>query len=162
VTTNGRTHTDRITSSMKGVRMNPQKIARITGVLFLITYITSIPAFFVFYAPVLDDPRYIVGAGLPRLQGRARRPRGWLPPDRRRRWEGENAPGLGCLALRARGFVRPRGVLEGPGAVRGGAVDSVRPRVGVAGLRGARRRALALPAREAGFGPGTNGGSKPL
>jgi Domain of unknown function (DUF4386) len=43
--------------------VNPQKIARVTGVLFLITYITSIPAFFVFYAPVLDDPRYIVGAG---------------------------------------------------------------------------------------------------
>ena len=31
--------------------------------MFLITYITSIPAFFVFYVPVLDDPRYIVGAG---------------------------------------------------------------------------------------------------
>jgi len=31
--------------------------------LYLITFITSIPAFFVFYAPVLDDPRYIVGAG---------------------------------------------------------------------------------------------------
>ena len=29
--------------------------------LFLITFITSIPAFF-FYAPVLDDPDYIVGA----------------------------------------------------------------------------------------------------
>src|SRR5918998_4242689 len=43
--------------------MNPQKIARVTGVLFLITYITAIPAFFVFYAPVLDDPRYIVGPG---------------------------------------------------------------------------------------------------
>src|SRR3712207_4128467 len=43
--------------------MNPQKVARVTGVLFVITYITSIPAFFVFYAPVLDDPRYIVGAG---------------------------------------------------------------------------------------------------
>lgn len=43
--------------------MNPQKIARVTGVLFLITYVTSIPAFFVFYAPVLDDPRYIVGGG---------------------------------------------------------------------------------------------------
>ena len=42
--------------------MNPQKIARITGVLFLITFITSIPAYF-FYVPVLDDPRYIVGAG---------------------------------------------------------------------------------------------------
>ena len=43
--------------------MNPQTIARITGVLFLITYITSIPAFFVFYAPVLGDPNYIVGSG---------------------------------------------------------------------------------------------------
>ena len=43
--------------------MNPQKIARVTGVLFLITYITSIPAAFVFYAPVLGDPRYIVGGG---------------------------------------------------------------------------------------------------
>jgi hypothetical protein len=30
--------------------------------LFLITFITAIPAFF-FYVPVLDDPRYIVGAG---------------------------------------------------------------------------------------------------
>ena len=43
--------------------MNPQTIARVFGVLYLITFITSIPAFFVFYAPVLDDPRYIVGAG---------------------------------------------------------------------------------------------------
>lgn len=42
--------------------MNPQKIARVTGVLFLITFITAIPAYF-FYVPVLDDPRYIVGAG---------------------------------------------------------------------------------------------------
>src|SRR5215217_5722401 len=52
-----------LTSSRKGVQVNPQTIARVTGVLFLITYITSIPAFFVFYAPVLNDPRYIVGAG---------------------------------------------------------------------------------------------------
>jgi hypothetical protein len=29
--------------------------------LYLITFITSIPAFFIFYAPVLTDPRYIVG-----------------------------------------------------------------------------------------------------
>ena len=43
--------------------MNPQKIARVTGVLFLITFIASIPAAFVLYAPVLDDPNYIVGAG---------------------------------------------------------------------------------------------------
>jgi Domain of unknown function (DUF4386) len=31
-------------------------------VLFLITFFTSIPAYF-FYVPVLDDPRYILGAG---------------------------------------------------------------------------------------------------
>ena len=42
--------------------MNPQKIARAFGVLYLITFVTSIPAFF-FYAPVLDDPRYILGGG---------------------------------------------------------------------------------------------------
>jgi hypothetical protein len=43
--------------------VNPQTLARVTGVLFLITYLTSIPAFFVFYAPVLHDPGYITGAG---------------------------------------------------------------------------------------------------
>jgi hypothetical protein len=43
--------------------MNPQKIALVTGVLFIITFIASIPAAFVFYAPVLDDPNYIIGAG---------------------------------------------------------------------------------------------------
>jgi hypothetical protein len=47
----------------QGLQQNPQTLARITGVLFLITYITSIPAFFVFYAPVLHDPGYITGAG---------------------------------------------------------------------------------------------------
>ena len=40
-----------------------RKIALVTGVLFVITFITSIPALFVFYAPVLDDPRYILGGG---------------------------------------------------------------------------------------------------
>ena len=52
-----------MTSSRKGVQINPQQIARVTGVLFLITYITTIPAVFVFFAPVLNDPRYIVGPG---------------------------------------------------------------------------------------------------
>ena len=42
---------------------HPQTIARVTGVLFIITFIASIPAAFVFYAPVLDDPNYILGAG---------------------------------------------------------------------------------------------------
>src|SRR4028119_797652 len=42
--------------------MNAQEVGRVFGVLYLITFITAIPAFF-FYVPVLDDPRYIVGAG---------------------------------------------------------------------------------------------------
>ena len=42
---------------------NPQTLARATGVLFLITFITSIPALSLFQ-PVLDDPAgYIAGAG---------------------------------------------------------------------------------------------------
>ncbi len=43
--------------------MNPQKIARVTGVLFVITFLTSIPAALVLYVPVLTDPDYIVGGG---------------------------------------------------------------------------------------------------
>jgi uncharacterized protein DUF4386 len=50
-----------LTSSREGAQINPQTIARVFGVLFLITFITAIPAYF-FYVPVLDDPRYIVGA----------------------------------------------------------------------------------------------------
>ena len=42
---------------------SPRTIATVTGVLFLITFITSIPAAFVFYPPVLNDPTYIVSAG---------------------------------------------------------------------------------------------------
>ena len=43
--------------------MNPQTIARVTGILFLITFATSIPPFVYHYVPVVDDPRYIIGAG---------------------------------------------------------------------------------------------------
>ena len=46
----------------RGDQMNPQTIARVTGVLFLITFITSIPALFL-YDPVLNDIGYITGAG---------------------------------------------------------------------------------------------------
>jgi hypothetical protein len=42
---------------------HPQTIARVTGVLFLISYITSIPQYVILYAPVLADPNYIVGVG---------------------------------------------------------------------------------------------------
>ena len=42
---------------------NDQRNARIFGVLFLITFVTSIPAL-ALYQPVLDDPAaYIVGGG---------------------------------------------------------------------------------------------------
>jgi hypothetical protein len=40
-----------------------RKIALVTGVLFVITYITSIPPFVYHYVPVVDDPRYILGGG---------------------------------------------------------------------------------------------------
>jgi hypothetical protein len=43
--------------------VNPQKIARVTGVLFVITYIASIPPALFLYGPLLDDPRYILGGG---------------------------------------------------------------------------------------------------
>ena len=40
-----------------------QKVARITGWLFIVTFVASIPAYFFFYAHILDNTRYIVGAG---------------------------------------------------------------------------------------------------
>jgi uncharacterized protein DUF4386 len=44
--------------------MDPtRKTARVTGVLFIITFITSIPAALWLYTPVLDDANYILGAG---------------------------------------------------------------------------------------------------
>jgi len=51
-----------LTSSRIGVRVNPQELARVAGVLFLITLITSIPAL-ILYGPVLNNPNYFVGAG---------------------------------------------------------------------------------------------------
>ncbi len=43
--------------------MDTRKIATLTGWLMVITFATSIPAYFVFYAPVRDNPDYITGAG---------------------------------------------------------------------------------------------------
>ncbi len=39
-----------------------QRIARITGVLWIVTFITSIPAYLI-YNPVLDDTGFITGTG---------------------------------------------------------------------------------------------------
>jgi hypothetical protein len=45
-------------------RTNFQLLARLTGVLFLITYATSIPPVLSLYVPALKDPAYILGAGV--------------------------------------------------------------------------------------------------
>lgn len=44
--------------------MNPlRRSASLAGWLFIVTFVTSIPAYFILYAPVLDHPNYIVGVG---------------------------------------------------------------------------------------------------
>ncbi len=40
-----------------------RRTASLFGWLFIATFVFSIPAFFIFYAPVLDEPNYITGAG---------------------------------------------------------------------------------------------------
>jgi hypothetical protein len=39
-------------------------LARLTGLLFLITYATSIPPVLWFYVPALSDPAYVLGTGV--------------------------------------------------------------------------------------------------
>jgi len=43
--------------------MDPRTIGRVFGWLFVATFVTSIPAYFVFFAPVRDDPSLITGSG---------------------------------------------------------------------------------------------------
>lgn len=43
---------------------DPQFLARVTGILFLVTYATSIPPFIAFYVPALSDPAFILGGGV--------------------------------------------------------------------------------------------------
>jgi hypothetical protein len=42
---------------------DPRTIARAFGWLFVATFVTSIPAYFILYAPVRDDPGLITGTG---------------------------------------------------------------------------------------------------
>jgi hypothetical protein len=44
-------------------RQEPRTIARIFGWLMVITFATSIPAYFILYAPVRDNPGLITGTG---------------------------------------------------------------------------------------------------
>jgi hypothetical protein len=62
--TNGRT-TDHSLHSREGVEANStRKIALAAGVLFLITFVTSIPAQLMLYHPLLTDPaKYVLGTG---------------------------------------------------------------------------------------------------
>jgi hypothetical protein len=42
--------------------MDVRRIATITGWLWIVTFVTSIPARFIFYAPVLEDGKdYVLG-----------------------------------------------------------------------------------------------------
>ena len=40
-----------------------RRTALVTGVLFIITFVTSIPAALLLYPPLLDDANYVVGGG---------------------------------------------------------------------------------------------------
>jgi hypothetical protein len=57
-------HTTPVMKATKPVSMSyTRKIALVTGVLFIITFITAILAKIVLYPPVLDHANYIAGAG---------------------------------------------------------------------------------------------------
>jgi hypothetical protein len=43
--------------------METRKIATLTGWLMVVTFVTSIPAYFILYAPVRENPDLITGAG---------------------------------------------------------------------------------------------------
>ena len=43
--------------------MDRRRIATFTGWLWIVTFVTSIPARFILYAPILDEPNYVTGAG---------------------------------------------------------------------------------------------------
>ncbi len=48
---------------MSDALLHPQKTARIAGWLFIVTFVASIPAFFIFYKQVLEQTNYIIGGG---------------------------------------------------------------------------------------------------
>jgi hypothetical protein len=51
-------------STGKGIQVNPlRRTAFVAGLLFIVTFVASIPAALALYTVVLDHPNYIVGAG---------------------------------------------------------------------------------------------------
>jgi Domain of unknown function (DUF4386) len=53
---------ERSSASDRPAEMSLRKLARITGVLWIVTFVTSIPAVLL-YDPLLNDPNFILGAG---------------------------------------------------------------------------------------------------
>ena len=43
--------------------MDIRRLSTITGWLWIVTFVTSIPTRFILYAPILDEPSYVTGAG---------------------------------------------------------------------------------------------------
>jgi hypothetical protein len=43
--------------------MDIRRISTVTGWLWIVTFVTSIPARFILYAPILDEPSYVTGVG---------------------------------------------------------------------------------------------------
>jgi len=52
--------------------MDTRRIATLAGWPFVATFVTSIPAQFIFYAPVLDKANHVTGAGADASGGRSR------------------------------------------------------------------------------------------
>lgn len=52
-----------IDTNQRNSTMNTRRIATWTGWLMVVTFVASIPAYFILYAPVRDHPDYITGAG---------------------------------------------------------------------------------------------------
>ncbi len=59
----GLLHPAAASSAMELRHAEAQRLARLTGLLFLVTYATSIPALFVFYAPALTEAAFVLGGG---------------------------------------------------------------------------------------------------
>jgi hypothetical protein len=52
-----------IDAARRGFQTDPQVLARLTGILFLVTFATSIPPFVSLYVPALKDVAYVLGVG---------------------------------------------------------------------------------------------------
>lgn len=53
-------------AAAQDVHRHAQRLARLTGILFLVTYATSIPPFVLYYVPAVSDPAFVLGGGYDR------------------------------------------------------------------------------------------------